>query len=55
MAAPGLAPGVTRIGILSDVHANRVALEAVLDDLPAVDREARDLIWDVYDDEEARN
>jgi putative phosphoesterase len=27
-----------RLGVISDVHANRVALEAVLDDMPAVDR-----------------
>ncbi|MGM0397805.1 MAG: metallophosphoesterase family protein [Halobacteriota archaeon] len=27
-----------RIGLLSDVHANRVALEAVLEDMPPVDR-----------------
>jgi len=27
-----------RIGLLSDVHANRVALDAVLDDLPPVER-----------------
>jgi len=27
-----------RIGLLSDIHANRVALEAVLDDMPTVDR-----------------
>jgi putative phosphoesterase len=27
-----------RIGLLSDIHANRVALETVLDDMPAVDR-----------------
>jgi len=26
-----------RVGVVSDVHANRVALEAVLEDLPAVD------------------
>ncbi|WP_435099178.1 metallophosphoesterase family protein [Halarchaeum sp. P4] len=26
-----------RVGLISDVHANRVALEAVLDDMPAVD------------------
>lgn len=26
-----------RVGLLSDVHANRVALEAVLDDMPTVD------------------
>jgi putative phosphoesterase len=27
-----------RLGLISDVHGNRVALEAVLDDMPAVDR-----------------
>ena len=27
-----------RLGVISDVHGNRVALEAVLDDMPAVDR-----------------
>jgi len=27
-----------RIGVISDIHANRIALEAVLDDMPAVDR-----------------
>ncbi|MFW6265799.1 MAG: metallophosphoesterase family protein [Halanaeroarchaeum sp.] len=27
-----------RIGVLSDVHANRIALEAVLEDMPPVDR-----------------
>ncbi|WP_152039477.1 metallophosphoesterase family protein [Salinigranum salinum] len=27
-----------RLGVVSDVHGNRVALEAVLDDMPAVDR-----------------
>lgn len=27
-----------RVGLISDVHANRVALEAVLEDMPAVDR-----------------
>ncbi|MFB6093365.1 MAG: metallophosphoesterase [Halanaeroarchaeum sp.] len=27
-----------RVGIISDVHANRVALETVLEDMPAVDR-----------------
>jgi putative phosphoesterase len=27
-----------RLGVISDVHANRVALEAVLDDMPPVDR-----------------
>jgi putative phosphoesterase len=27
-----------KLGVLSDIHANRVALEAVADDLPAVDR-----------------
>ncbi|MFB6172919.1 MAG: metallophosphoesterase [Haloarculaceae archaeon] len=26
-----------RLGVISDVHANRIALEAVLDDMPAVD------------------
>jgi len=26
-----------RVGVLSDVHANRVALEAVLADMPPVD------------------
>ena len=27
-----------RVGLISDVHANRAALDAVLDDMPAVDR-----------------
>ncbi|MCL7418624.1 MAG: metallophosphatase family protein [Halalkalicoccus sp.] len=27
-----------RVGLVSDIHANRVALEAVLEDMPAVDR-----------------
>ncbi len=27
-----------RVGLISDIHGNRVALEAVLDDMPAVDR-----------------
>jgi putative phosphoesterase len=27
-----------RLGVVSDIHGNRVALEAVLDDMPAVDR-----------------
>jgi len=26
-----------RLGVISDIHANRIALEAVLDDMPAVD------------------
>jgi putative phosphoesterase len=27
-----------RLGVISDIHANRIALDAVLDDMPAVDR-----------------
>ncbi|MFC6726747.1 metallophosphoesterase family protein, partial [Halobium palmae] len=26
-----------RLGVISDLHGNRVALDAVLDDMPAVD------------------
>lgn len=37
MGRPGLGRVVTRIGIISDMHANFVALEAVLDDMPPVD------------------
>ena len=29
--------GVTRVGLVSDIHANSLALEAVLTDMPTVD------------------
>lgn len=38
MGRPGLGSVVTRLGVLSDIHGNRVALDAVLADLPPVDR-----------------
>lgn len=38
MGRPCHQVAVTPIGVISDVHANLVALEAVLDDMPAVDR-----------------
>jgi len=37
MATAAVGPAVTRLGVISDVHANRVALDAVLAAMPPVD------------------